>query len=97
MEEVFILRKHRRRIDGLIRQKRSHLLHKWLNCDTLGCTNSGILLGKVMAAHSHLERKRFVGHNDVAHYIIQREKDNFIIVGGGRSTTDGSNRPFHRP
>ncbi|KAG2185926.1 hypothetical protein INT43_002364 [Umbelopsis isabellina] len=39
------------------------------------------------------QNKGFVWHN-VAHYIIQREKDNIVIVGGGRSTTDGSNRPF---
>lgn len=37
--------------------------------------------------------KGFVWHN-VAHYIIQRDKDNIVIVGGGRSTIDGSNRPF---
>jgi glycine/D-amino acid oxidase-like deaminating enzyme len=39
------------------------------------------------------QEKGFVWHN-VAHYIIQRNKDDVVIVGGGRSTLDGSNRPF---
>jgi glycine/D-amino acid oxidase-like deaminating enzyme len=39
------------------------------------------------------KEKGFVWHS-VAHYLIQRDKDNIVIVGGGRSTIDGKNRPF---
>ncbi|KAI8582438.1 hypothetical protein K450DRAFT_227193 [Umbelopsis ramanniana AG] len=39
------------------------------------------------------KERGFVWHS-VAHYLIQRDKDNIVIVGGGRSTIDGKNRPF---